>query len=88
MAQQAGALLSHIDLVERSVRHGVVGIVRVIDALRVSSPSVGLEIDVCTVTESGAHHLTDREIAAARKDVRRWRDLERRALDDLFPGDD
>ncbi|CAN5219029.1 hypothetical protein BH24ACT10_BH24ACT10_16590 [soil metagenome] len=88
MAQQAGALLSHVDLVERSVRHGVVGIVRVIDALRVSSPSVGLEIDVCTLTESGAHHLTDREIEAARKDVRRWRDLERRALDDLFPGDD
>jgi proteasome beta subunit len=88
MAQQAGALLSHFDLVDRSVRHGVVGIVRVLDALRTTSPSVGLEIDVCAITADGAHHLTDKEVAAARKDVERWRVLERKALDDLFPGDD
>jgi proteasome beta subunit len=87
MAQQAGALLSHIDLVDRSVRHGVVGMVRVLDALRVTSPSVGLQIDVAHITEQGAHHLTDKEIEAARKDVRRWRDGELKALDALFPED-
>lgn len=88
MAQQAGALLSHFDMVDRSVRHGVVGLVRVLDALRVTSPNVGLEIDVCAITEAGAHSLDDEEVEAARADVARWRDLERKALDDLFPGDD
>jgi proteasome beta subunit len=88
MAQQAGALLSHVDMVDRSVRHGIVGLVRVLDALRVTSPSVGLEIDVCSITDQGAHHLTDQEIAAAREDVERWRALEQKALDELFPGDD
>lgn len=88
MAQQAGTLLSHFDMVDRSVRHGVVGAVRVLDALRTTSPSVGLEIDVCTITSQGAHHLTDDEIDAAREDVERWRAMETKVLDDLFPGDD
>lgn len=88
MAQQAGALLSHFDMVDRSVRHGVAGIVRVLDALRTTSPSVGLQIDVCAITSAGARHLTDEEISAVREDVERWRGLERQALDDLFPGDD
>jgi proteasome beta subunit len=88
MAQQAGALLSHFDMVDRSVRHGVVGLVRVLDALTVTSPSVGLQIDVCAITADGAHHLSDKEIEKARQDVRRWRELEQKALDDLFPGDD
>jgi 20S proteasome alpha/beta subunit len=86
MAQQAGALLTHADMVERSVKHGVVGLVRVIDALRITNPSVGLEIDVCAITGSGAHHLTDAELAKARKDVQRWRAMEEKALDRLFPG--
>lgn len=86
MAQQAGALLTHVDMVKRSVKHGVVGLVRVLDALRVTNPSVGLEIDVCAITEDGAHHLTEREIAKARKDVERWRTMEQKALDRLFPG--
>lgn len=88
MAQQAGALLSHLDLVGRSVRHGVVGMVRVLDALSTTSPSVGLQIDVCSITDEGAQHLEDKQIATARKDVQRWRELEQKALDDLFPGDD
>ena len=86
MAQQAGALLTHFDMVKRSVKHGVVGLVRVLDALRVTNPSVGLEIDVCTITSDGAHHLTESEIAKARKDVDRWRAMEEKALDRLFPG--
>jgi proteasome beta subunit len=88
MAQQAGALLSHFDMVDRSVRHGVVGLVRVLDALTTTSPSVGLQIDICWIDASGAHHLSDKEIATARKDVARWRTLEQKALDDLFPGSD
>ena len=85
MAQQAGALLTHFDMVDRSVRHGVVGLVRVLDALTVTSPSVGLQIDVSAITEKGAHHLSDKEIEAARKDVARWREGEQKVLDDLFP---
>ena len=87
MAQQAGALLSHIDLVDRSVRHGVVGMVRVLDALSITSPNVGLQIDVARITADGAQHLSDEEIEAARADVRRWVEGEQRVLDDLFPGD-
>ena len=87
MAQQAGALLSHIDLVERSVRYGVVGIVRVLDALRVTQPNVGLEIDVARITEDGAHHLSAEEIEQARQDVQRWREGEQRVLDELLPED-
>ncbi len=87
MAQQAGALLSHADMDGRSSRHGVVGIVRVLDALRTTNPSVGLEIDVAVITADGARHLTGEEIAAAREDVQRWREAERRVLDELFPGD-
>ncbi|HVM26645.1 MAG TPA: proteasome protein [Mycobacteriales bacterium] len=87
MAQQAGALLSHVDMDQRSVKHGVVGIVRVLDALRTTNPSVGLEIDVAWITADGAHHLDEEQIAAAREDVQRWREGEAKALDDLFPGD-
>ncbi|MFP5218871.1 MAG: proteasome protein [Actinomycetes bacterium] len=84
MAQQAGALLSHIDLVDRSVRHGVTGIVRVLDALRTTSPNVGLQIDVCRITADGAHHLDDAEIDAVREDVARWREREAAVFDELF----
>lgn len=87
MAQQAGALLSHVDLIRRSVQHGVVGIVRVLDALTRTSPNVGLQIDVACITAEGARHLTDDEITTARDDVARWRELELKAFDKLFKGD-
>lgn len=86
MAQQAGALLSHVDMVERSVKHGVAGMVRVLDALRVTNPHVGLQIDVCAITADGARHLTDDEIERTRKDVARWRAMEVTALDRLYRG--
>lgn len=88
MAQQAGSLLTHFDMIDRSVRHGVVGIVRVLDALTRTNPHVGLQIDVCAITAKGAHHLDDKQITAARKDVERWYRLEQKALDDLFPASD
>jgi 20S proteasome alpha/beta subunit len=86
MAQQAGALLSHVDMVERSVKHGVVGMVRVLDGLRVTNPNVGLEIDVCAITADGAHHLSEAEVETARTHVARWRDGEAKVLDRLFRG--
>lgn len=84
MAQQAGALLSHFRMTERSVDHGVVAVVRVLDALATTSPSVGGPIDIARIVEEGAHHLSEKEIAKARKDAERWRDGEQEVLDHLF----
>jgi 20S proteasome alpha/beta subunit len=84
MAQQAGALLAHFRMTERSIDHGVVAVVRVIDALRVTLPSVGGEVDVCRISPEGARHLTDDEVNEARAMVGRWEDLEQQAMDDLF----
>lgn len=84
MAQQAGALLSHFRMTERSVDHGVVAVVRVLDALAATSPSVGGPIDVARIVEEGAHHLDEKEIARARKDAARWQKGEQEVLDGLF----
>ncbi len=83
MAQQAGALLSHFRMMERTVAHGVVGVVRVLDA-RHDLTSVGGPIDVARITDEGAHHLTEKEVERARKDVARWEKAEQGALDGLF----
>ena len=83
-AQQAGALLAHFRMVERPVDYGVLGAVRVIEALSITSPSVGLEIDVARITPEGAHHLTEKEIDAVRKDVKRWIKAEHELLDGLL----
>lgn len=84
MAQQAGALLSHFRMTQRSVDHGVVAVVRVLDALATTSPSVGGPIDIARIVEAGAHHLSDEEVAEARAHAERWRDGEERVLDHLF----
>jgi 20S proteasome alpha/beta subunit len=84
MAQQAGALLAHFQMHERSVEHGVVVMVRVLDALSLTSPSVGGGLDVCRITGDGAQHLDDGEIDDVRKRVARWAELEQQALDALF----
>ena len=84
MAQQAGALLAHFRMTERSVAHGVVGAVRVLDALRITSPSVGGPVDVCRITAEGTHYLTEDEVAEAREHVQRWTERERQVLDTLF----
>ncbi|MBQ1067330.1 MULTISPECIES: Ntn hydrolase family protein [Micromonospora] len=84
MAQQAGALLSHFRMTKRTVEYGVVGVVRVLEALEQTSPSVGRPFSVACIREEGAHHLDEKEIAKALKDVQRWRDLEQKALDQLF----
>ena len=87
MAQQAGALLEHFQIAERRVDYGVVAVLRVLDALAASSPSVGGPLDVCRITpEGGAQHLTEDEIAEVREKVAEWERLEQAALDDLFDG--
>lgn len=84
MAQQAGALLAHFRMVERPVDYGVLAAVRVIEALTVTSPSVGLEIDVSRITADGATHLDQDDVDAVRKDVERWISAEQDLLDGLM----
>lgn len=84
LAQQAHALLAHFRMGERPVDYGVVAALRVLDALDLSSPSVGGPMDVCRITPDGAHHLSEDEVAAVRERVGRWIQLEQKALDELF----
>ncbi len=85
MAQQAHALLTHFHMRERDVDYGVVAALRVLDALDASSPSVGGPMDICRITPpEGADHLSPKEVEGVRKQVKRWVELEQRALDDLF----
>lgn len=84
MALQASALLAHFRMLERSVHYGVVAVVRVLDALALSSPSVGPHFDVIRVTAEGAHQLDAEEVAEAKCRVERWEDLEQGVLDQLF----
>jgi proteasome beta subunit len=84
MAQQAGALLAHFRMTERDVDYGVVAMVRILDTLRVTSPSIGGPIDLYRITAEQADALSDKEVARVRKQVQRWSDLESKALDELF----
>lgn len=84
MAQQAHALLAHFQMRERDIDYGVVAALRVLDALDVSSPSVGGPMDVCRITPDGADHLSPSEVDDVRRQVGRWVELEHRALDQLF----
>jgi 20S proteasome alpha/beta subunit len=83
MAQQAGALLAHFEMTERDVDHGVLAAVRVLDALRITSPSIGGPVDVCRMTPEGATALTEDDIELVRTRVRRWQELEGEVLDRL-----
>lgn len=87
MAQQASALLGHYRMIDRTVRYGIIGTVRVLDALRVSQPTVGGPLNIVRLTEEGAHHLDEEEVQAARDDVRRWEAMDRQTLDALFDQD-
>ncbi len=83
MAQQAGALLAHFSMSERDVDHGVLAAVRVIDALRITAPSVGGPIDVYRLTEDGARALSEEDLETVRGRIRRWTELENEVLDRL-----
>lgn len=84
MAQQAGSLLAHFRMTERSVDYGVVAALRVLEALSYTSPSVGGPFNVVRITSDGAHQLEDGEIEEVRRHVERWREFEQSALDRLF----
>jgi proteasome beta subunit len=84
MAHQAGSLLAHFRMMDRKVEYGVVALVRVIEALTETQPSVGGPIDVARIRPEGAEHLDEAEIAEVQEQVKRWRDLEQKALDKLF----
>lgn len=84
MAQQASALLAHFRMTERTVDHGIVTAVRVLDALATTSNSVSGPIDVARVTPEGAAFLDEEAIATAKELVDRWTDMEREVLDKLF----
>jgi proteasome beta subunit len=86
MAQQAGSLLAHFRMTERDVDYGVVAAVRVLDTLRVTSPSIGGPVDIYRLTPDGAQALSEKEIERVRKQVRHWAELESKALDQLFAG--
>jgi len=81
MAQQAAALLAHFQMTERDVDHGVLAAVRVVDALRITSPSVGGPVDIYRLTPDGTGALSDDDSERVRERVRRWAKLESEALD-------
>ena len=76
MAQQAGALLAHFRMTERDVDYGVLAAVRVLDALRMTSPSIGGPIDIYRLTSDGAKALSEKDIDRVREQVERWSELE------------
>ncbi len=86
MAQQAGALLAHFRMTERDVDHGVLAAVRVLDALRITSPSIGGPVDVYRLTAEDAAALSEAEIERVRKRVKKWEALENEVLDKLSAG--
>ena len=81
MAQQAGALLAHFQMTERDVDLGVLAAVRVLDALRISSPGVGGSVDVYRLTADAADELTEDDVERVRTRVRRWAEMEGEVLD-------
>ncbi|HKV21606.1 MAG TPA: proteasome protein, partial [Mycobacterium sp.] len=76
MAQQAYALLANFLTAERGVDYGVVAALRVLDALDVSSPTVGGPMDICRITDEGAHHLSPDEIEKVGDQLARWLEAE------------
>lgn len=85
MAHQASSLLGHFRMIERPVEYGVVAILRVLEALDETSPSIGPPFDICRICPGEkAVHLTPEQIEDVHADVVRWHDLEQKALDKLF----
>ncbi len=84
MAQQASSLLSHFHLAERSLNFGCAAVLRVLQALDLTSSSVGGPFNLCRIDADGAHHLSDEEIGEVSDVVRRWEDAEQAVIADLF----
>ncbi|RST88000.1 proteasome protein [Aquibium carbonis] len=84
MAQQAGSLLSHFHLTERSVHFGCAAVLRVLQALDLTSASVGKPFSLCRIDADGAHHLSEDEIEEVGDVVLRWEKAEQAIIADLF----
>ena len=84
MAQQAGSLLSHFHLAERSVGFGCAAVLRVLHALDLTSASVGEPFSLCRIDADGAHHLSNKEIKEVGDVVRRWEKAEQAVIADIF----
>ncbi len=84
MAQQAGTLMSHFHFAERSLRFGCAAVLRVLQALDLTSASVGKPFSLCRIDADGANHLSNDEIAQVGDDVRRWEDAEQAAIAEIF----
>ncbi|HEV7435352.1 MAG TPA: proteasome protein [Pseudorhizobium sp.] len=84
MAQQAGSLLSHFHLAKRSVRFGCAAVLRVLQALDLTSASVGKPFSLCRIDAEGAHHLGEDEIEEVSGVVRQWEDAEQAIIAKLF----
>lgn len=84
MAQQAGSLLSHFHLAERSVRFGLAAVLRVLQALDLTSASVGEPFSLCRIDAEGAHHFSQEEIREVSDVVRQWEDAEQAVIAKMF----
>jgi proteasome beta subunit len=72
---------------ERNVDYGVLAVVRVLEALRISQPMVGGPLNLVRLTPDGADFLDDDAVAEARETVERWEQEDQRTLDRLFDDD-
>ncbi|MFN4208702.1 MAG: proteasome protein [Agrobacterium albertimagni] len=84
MAQQAGSLLSHFHLSKRSVRFGCAAVLRVLQALDLTSASVGKPFSLCRIDADGAHHFSDEEIDEVADVVRQWEEAEQKVIGKIF----
>ena len=84
MAQQAGSLLSHFHLAERSVRFGCAAVLRVLQALDLTSASVGEPFSLCRIDAEGAHHFSQDEIKDVSDVVRQWEEAEQAVIAKMF----
>ncbi|KAA0968883.1 proteasome protein [Aureimonas fodinaquatilis] len=84
MAQQAGSLLSHFLLADRSVHFGCAAVLRVLQALDLTSASVGKPFSLCRIDAEGAHHLSDKEIEDLGNVVSKWEKAEQAVIAKMF----
>jgi hypothetical protein len=71
-------------LTERSLRFGCAAVLRVLQALDLTSPSVGEPFSLCRIDAEGAHHLGEEEIEEIGDLVRRWEEAEQAVIADIF----
>lgn len=84
LAQQAGSLLSHFHLTERSVDFGCAAVLRVLQALDLTSASVGKPFSLCRIDADGAHHFSEDEIEKVAEVVAKWEKAEQSVIAKLF----